>query len=59
MNENEFDTMPIEQKENFLGKNQKFTRIRRVTGYLSGDVCRWGNSKQAELADRVKHTQRY
>lgn len=33
----------------------KFYRIRRVTGYLTGDVSRWNNAKQKELSARVKH----
>lgn len=33
----------------------RFERIRRITGYLVGDVSRWNNAKQAELKDRVKH----
>ena len=33
-----------------------FNRIRRITGYLVGDLNRWGNAKKAELRDRVKHT---
>ena len=33
-----------------------FQRIRRITGYLVGDLNRWGNAKKAELYDRVKHT---
>lgn len=32
-----------------------FQRIRRITGYLVGDVSRWNNAKTAELHDRVKH----
>jgi hypothetical protein len=32
-----------------------FERIRRITGYLVGDVSRWNNAKTAELHDRVKH----
>ena len=32
-----------------------FQRIRRITGYLTGDVRRWNNAKRAELKDRVKH----
>ena len=32
------------------------TRIRRITGYLTGDVkSRWNSYKQAELKDRTKH----
>jgi hypothetical protein len=32
-----------------------FDRIRRITGYLVGTTARWGNAKQAELADRTYH----
>ena len=38
------------------GKGIGFERIRRVTGYLSGDVSRFNNAKRAEEKDRVKHT---
>jgi len=34
---------------------QKFQRIRRITGYLVGDMSRWNNAKTAEEKDRVKH----
>ena len=30
-------------------------RVRRITGYLTGSVDKWGSAKQAELRDRVKH----
>ena len=30
-------------------------RLRRITGYLVGDLSRWNNGKRAEQADRVKH----
>lgn len=33
-----------------------FDRIRRITGYLVGNMTRWNNGKRAEEADRVKHT---
>lgn len=32
-----------------------FERIRRITGYLVGDMPRWNNAKRAEERDRVKH----
>lgn len=32
-----------------------FVRIRRITGYLVGDLGRWNNGKLAEEHDRVKH----
>ena len=34
----------------------KFERIRRITGYIFGTVDLFNNVKQAELADRVKHS---
>ncbi len=42
--------------EKRVGEGQKFERIRRVTGYLAGDVSRFNNGKRAEERDRVKHT---
>ena len=38
-----------------LGKGVKFSRIRRITGYLVGDTDRFNNAKQKEEKDRVKH----
>ena len=38
-----------------IGTGIKFERIRRITGYLVGDVSRWNNGKFSELKDRVKH----
>ena len=32
-----------------------FSRIRRITGYLVGDMSHWNNAKAAEEHDRVKH----
>lgn len=32
-----------------------FQRLRRITGYLVGDLSRWNNGKLAEQKDRVKH----
>lgn len=34
----------------------KFQRIRRITGYLVGDLDRFNSAKRAEVGDRVKHT---
>lgn len=33
-----------------------FQRIRRITGYLVGDLGRFNDAKRAEVMDRVKHT---
>ena len=38
-----------------VGEGVKFERVRRITGYLTGDVSRWNAGKAAELNDRVKH----
>lgn len=32
-----------------------FDRIRRITGYLVGNMDRWNNAKSSEEHDRVKH----
>lgn len=42
--------------EKVVGEGVGFERIRRVTGYLAGDVKRFNNGKRAEEKDRVKHT---
>lgn len=41
-----------------VGKNIPFQRIRRITGYLTGDLTTWNDAKQAEEKDRVKHGMR-
>lgn len=33
----------------------KFERIRRITGYLTGTLDSWNDSKRAEERERVKH----
>lgn len=38
-----------------MGKGVGFHRIRRVTGYLTGDVKFMNDSKRAEVAERTKH----
>lgn len=34
---------------------EPFERIRRITGYLTGNLNTWNNAKRAEESDRVKH----
>ena len=36
------------------GQGERFTRIRRITGYLSS-IYAFNDGKKAELNDRVKH----
>lgn len=38
-----------------IGEGVGFERIRRITGYLVGDLERFNNAKRAEEAQRVKH----
>lgn len=45
-------------KNGKVGDGVGFERIRRITGYLTGSIDRWGDSKRAELMDRKKHTLR-
>ena len=42
--------------EKVVGEGVKFERIRRITGYLAGDISRFNDAKRAEERDRVKHT---
>lgn len=44
-----FDKCPVCQSENIL-------RMRRITGYLTGDLSSWNSAKRAEERDRIKHT---
>lgn len=48
---NDEDMIDLEYK--WTGK--PFHRLRRITGYLVGNLGRWNNAKRAEERDRVKH----
>ena len=37
------------------GKGVGFSRIRRITGYITGVLNTWNSAKRAEEHDRVKH----
>lgn len=41
---------------NYKFEHIPFERIRRITGYLVGDMNKWNDSKREEEADRVKHS---
>lgn len=56
MDRKEFEQLTPEDQEKFLGKGQRFDRIRRVTGYLNPDARQWNDGKQAELKMRKKHS---
>ena len=43
-----FDKCPVCQSESIL-------RMRRITGYLTGDLSSWNSAKRAEEKDRVKN----
>ena len=40
---------------NYKTQGEKFERIRRITGYLTGDLTSWNNAKRSEEHERVKH----
>ena len=41
--------------EKTRGKDVGFIHIRRITGYLVGNLNTWNSAKRAEERDRVKH----
>lgn len=41
---------------NKYGEGILFERIRRITGYLVGDISRMNHAKQEEVRERTKHT---
>ena len=43
----------VSEKER--GKGVGFSRIRRITGYLTGGLNTWNGAKRAEEKQRVKH----
>ena len=43
---------------NYDAQGEKFERIRRITGYLTGSLETWNDAKQAEESERVKHNGR-
>lgn len=47
---------PDEVELNIETEPIPFQRIRRITGYLVGDLSRFNNAKRREVADRVKHS---
>ena len=42
-------------KNKTVGEGVKFQRIRRITGYLVGDMSRFNDAKYAEVNERIKH----
>ncbi len=44
-----------QNSEPTVGDGVSFNRVRRITGYLVGDLRRFNNAKRAEVRDRVKH----
>jgi hypothetical protein len=43
-------------EESLVGEGKQFQRIRRITGYLVGDLSRFNTAKRHEVEERVKHT---
>ena len=42
--------------KNSVGEGVKFERIRRITGYLVGNLDKFNNAKRSEVENRVKHS---
>ncbi len=42
-------------QDEIIGEGVPFSRIRRITGYLVGDMGRWNDAKKSEESERVKH----
>lgn len=40
-------------------QGENISRLRRITGYLTGSLDSWNSAKQAEEKDRVKHASSY
>ena len=53
--ENNKKVQNVVATEEARGKGIRFSRIRRITGYLVGTTDRFNNAKQKEEQDRVKH----
>lgn len=41
--------------ERMRGKDVKFERVRRVTGYITGDIDTWNDAKKRECMERLAH----
>lgn len=53
------DVNIFDYKPEMVGHGVKFERIRRCTGYLSGDYkSRFNNAKRAEVEDRMNSRRR-
>lgn len=48
--------MEVKHSSTGAGFGVGFERIRRITGYLVGDLGRFNDGKFAEQRDRVKHS---
>ena len=45
--------MSAMQKQSTVGKDVRFERIRRITGYLVGTMDKWNDAKKAEEIGRA------
>ena len=49
------DQSKVKNVDDKVGKDVKFERIRRITGYLVGTIDRFNDAKASEVRERVKH----
>ena len=46
----------VKNVDGMVGEGVKFERVRRITGYLTGDISRWNAGKVAELTEIDRKT---
>ena len=49
------ETVMVAATEKERGLGVEFQRLRRITGYITGDLKTWNSAKRSEEHDRVKH----
>jgi hypothetical protein len=49
------ETVMVVATEKERGLGVEFQRLRRITGYITGDLKTWNSAKRSEEHDRVKH----
>ena len=42
----------VKNEGGMVGEGIKFQRVRRITGYLTGDISRWNSGKTAEQMEQ-------
>ena len=48
--------MRVKVVNGIVGEGVGFERLRRITGYLTGNLSCWNDAKRSEEKDRLKHS---